>query len=56
MVILLGVQDNGQLRACFAHIKEHSVGPGSSYPFYIVTYYIKWITTSWTHSRQKADS
>ena len=25
----------------------------SSYPFYIVTYYIKWVTTSWTHSNNK---
>ena len=27
--------------------------PGSSDPFYIVTYYIKWVTISWTHSRLK---
>ena len=25
----------------------------SSDPFYIVSYYIKWVTTSWTHSRSK---
>ena len=25
-----------------------TVYPRSSYPFYIVTYYIKWVTTSWT--------
>ena len=24
--------------------------PRISDPFYIVTYYIKWVTTSWTHS------
>ena len=24
--------------------------PRSSDPFYIVSYYIKWVTTSWTHS------
>ena len=24
--------------------------PGSSEPFYIVSYYIKWVTTFWTHS------
>ena len=24
--------------------------PGSSDPFYKVTYKIKWVTTSWTHS------
>ena len=22
----------------------------STYPFYIVTYYMKWVTTFWTHS------
>ena len=27
-----------------------TVCPGSSDPVYIVTYYIKWVTTSWTHS------
>ena len=27
-----------------------TVCPGSSDPFYIVTYYMKWVTTSWTHS------
>jgi len=25
----------------------------ASDPFYIVNYYIKWVTTSWTHSIQK---
>ena len=28
----------------------HTVCPRSSYPFYIVTYCLKWITTSWTYS------
>ena len=27
----------------------HTVCPGSSGPFYIVTYNIKWVTTSWTY-------
>ena len=27
-----------------------TVCPGSSDPFYVVTYYIQWITTSWTYS------
>ena len=27
-----------------------TVCPGSSDPFYIVTYYIEWVTTSWTYS------
>ena len=26
-----------------------TVCPGSSDPFYIVTYYTKWVTTSWTY-------
>ena len=30
--------------------KLFTVCPGSSDPFYILTYYIKWVTTSWTHS------
>ena len=24
--------------------------PGSSHPFYVVTYYIKWVSTAWAHS------
>ena len=28
---------------------EHTVSPGSSDPFYILTSYIKWVTTSWTY-------
>ena len=33
-------------------IFKHSITvcPGGSNPFYIVPYYIKWVTTSWTHS------
>ena len=27
---------------------EYIVCPGSSDPFYIVAFYIKWVTTSWT--------
>ena len=30
--------------------KMHTLCPRSSNPFYIATYYIKWVTTSWTHS------
>ena len=26
--------------------------PGSSDPFYIISYYIRWDTTSWKHSKQ----
>ena len=29
----------------------HTVCPGSSDPFYVISYYIKWVTTSWTYSR-----
>ena len=31
-------------------LDHHTVCPRSSDPFYIVTNYIKWVTTSWTHS------
>ena len=27
----------------------HTICPGSGDPFYILTYYIKLVTTSWTH-------
>ena len=30
-----------------------AIYPRSSDPFYIVSYYIKWVTTSWTHSTQE---
>ena len=30
-----------------------TVCPASSDPFYIIPYYIKWVTTSWTHSTSK---
>ena len=36
-------------------IIRHTVCPGSSDPFYIVTYYIKWVTTSWIYSRNGPD-
>ena len=29
---------------------KDTICSGSSDPFYIVSYYIKWVTTSWTHS------
>ena len=29
---------------------RYTVCPGSSDPFYIVSYYIQWVTTAWTHS------
>ena len=32
-------------------IKKDTVCPRSSDPFYIVTYCIKWVTTSWTDGR-----
>ena len=32
------------------HFYKYTVCPGSSDPFYIVTYYIKWVTSSWTYS------
>ena len=38
------------LRSRHIDLYVDTVCPGSSDPFYIVTYYIKWVTTSWTHS------
>ena len=29
----------------------YTVCPRSSYPFDVVTYYIKWVTTSWTDGK-----
>ena len=29
---------------------QYTVCPRSTDPFYIVTYYIEWVTTSWTYS------
>ena len=38
------------LKCTFSKKGEHiTVCPGSSDPFYTVTYYIKWVTTSWTY-------
>ena len=42
----------------FGHLNGHliegyTVCPGSSDPFHIVKYYLKWVTTSWTHSSIK---
>ena len=34
----------------------HTMCPRSSDPFYIVTYYIIWVTTSWTHGKSDAGS
>ena len=31
-------------------VNTYTICPRSSNPFYIVTYYIKWVTTSWTLS------
>ena len=34
---------------CYS-INMYTICPRSSDPFYIVSYYIKWVTTSWTYS------
>ena len=36
--------------------ESFTVCPESSDPFYIVSYYIKWVTTSWTHSTSGCSS
>ena len=33
--------------------KYSTVCPRSSDPFYKASYYIKWVTTSWTHSKNR---
>ena len=33
-----------------------TICPGSSDPFYLVSYNIKWVTTSWTHSNIKVSA
>ena len=37
-------------KLCSRSLKVYTICPRSSAPFYIVSYYIKWVTTSWTHS------
>ena len=37
---------------CPDQTKISTMCPGSSDPFYIVSYYIKRVTTSWTHSNK----
>ena len=32
---------------------QDAVCPRSTYPFYIVSYYTKWVTTSWTYCMHK---
>ena len=34
----------------FVKCVMHTISPRSIYPSYIVTYYIKWVTTSWTYN------
>ena len=41
---------SGKLHNIRRLILRDTVCPGSSDPFYIVSCYIKWVTTSWTHS------
>ena len=38
----------GRERRRLDHI--YTICPRSSYPIYIVRYYIKWVTTSWTYN------
>ena len=40
-----------QICSCSRHFS--TVCQGSSDPFHIVTYYIKWVTTSWTYSSKQ---
>ena len=50
------VNGSNQAQTIFNHTHqgtactEHTACPRSSDPFYIVSYYMEWVTTSWTHS------
>ena len=37
-------------KSLFSCPRISTICPGSSDPIYIVSYYIKWVTTSWTYS------
>ena len=56
MVLLLkfhstpAAQGTLQIPERLVHIPVSTVCPGSSDPFHIVSYYIQWVTTSWTYS------
>ena len=43
------VEQNYKYANIFGIRQYVTVCPGSSYPFYIVSYFIKWVTTSWTY-------
>ena len=38
-----------------ALLLSYTICPRSSDPFYIVSYYIKWVTTFWTYSKSKCN-
>ena len=42
---------NQVLGSCFIYLPS-TVCPRSSDSFYVVTYYMKWVTTSWTYCMQ----
>ena len=51
--VLLSQRSNKEKDTLYANTKLDqgiytTVCPRSSGPFYVVTYYIKWVTTSWT--------
>ena len=45
-----GIQPDGQVHKLDEIIVDITVCPRSSDPLYEVTYFIKWVTTSWTYS------
>ena len=49
IIIFLEQQLYIQIYYHFYH-NHHTVCPKSSDSFYVVNYYIKWVTTSWTYS------
>ena len=45
----------GFLRESSYGFVEYNAFPRSSDPIYIVSYYLKWVTTSWTYSMYPCD-
>ena len=48
--------ENNKQAEGLADRKKYTICPRSSDPFYLVTYYIKWVTTSWTYSIKNSAS
>ena len=50
---LKSILQNDLRERIYREKKVFTVYPRSSDPFCVITYYIKWVTTSWTHSMRE---